>query len=226
MMFTVVLVTLSCGSTVDYEKKYPNMVANADPVSAGTVEVQFTRFLSSKPSKAEAEIIFYPRLNAVALEFRYELIRHRQFWDEEGRSQFIKALDLYKEDYAARNLIDKYRKTRAIYGKVPARVEWEAFKYTKTRVAYPTIEIGYRFLDRMPFFTTLMRPAKVEADATDSSERGESSQISMFFTRAQADELIKFFDQDFLMGLLGITNNPQFSDQNEKADVDPYREME
>ena len=225
LIFTAIWCTLSC-TTVDYAKKYPNMVANADPVSAGTVEIQLTKFLSSQLTKVEAEVIFYPRLNAVALEFRYELIRHRQFWDEDSRKQFAHALELYKEDYAARNLIDRYRKTRAIYGKVQGRVEWEAFKYTKTRTAYPVIELGYRFRDKMPFFTTLMRPAKVEATNGDSSDRGDSSQISMFFTRAQADELVKLFDQDYLMGLLGGIHTPQLDEQGKEIDVDPYREME
>ena len=225
LALSAVFCGLSCG-TVDYAKKYPNMVANADPVSAGTTEIQLTKFLSSKLAKVDAEVIFYPRLNAVALEFRYELIRHRQFWDEEGRKQFAKALELYKQDYAARTLVDKYRRTRAVYGKAQGRVEWEAFKYTKTRVAHPTIEIGYRFMNKMPFFATLMRPAKVEADASDSSNQGESAQISMFFTRAQADELVKLFDQDYLMGLLGITTSPQSGEQEKEADVDPYHEMQ
>jgi len=220
-----VFATLSCG-TVDYAKKYPHMVANADPVSAGIVEIQITRFLSTQLVKVEAEAIFYPRLNAVALEFRYELIRHRQFWDQESREQFAKSLELYKADYAARNLVDKYRKTRSVYGKVQGRVEWEAFKYTKTRVAYPVIELGYRFKNNMPFFTTLMRSAKVEADPSDSSNQGESSQISMFFTRAQADELVKIFDQNYLLGLLGITTSPQSGGQDEEIDVDPYHEIQ
>jgi len=225
LAITAVLCTLSCG-TVDYAKKYPNMVANADPVSAGTIEVQFTRFFSSKVTREEVEVVFYPRLNAVALEFRYELIRHRQFWDAESRKLFTQALELYKEDYDAHNLIDRYRKTRAVYGKVKGKVEWEAFKYTKTRVAYPIIELGYRFRENRPFFTTLMRSTREEADNGDNSPRGESSQISMFFTRAQADELANLFEQDYLMGLLGITNSPQSGGEEEKIDVDPYREME
>ena len=225
LALTTLLCALSCG-TVDYAKKYPHMVANADPVSAGTIEVQFSRFLSSRVAKAEVEVIFYPRLNAVALSFRHELVRHRQFWDEEGRRQFAESLERYKEDYAERNLIDRYRKTRATYGKVRGKVEWEAFKYTKTRVAFPVIEIGYRFMEKMPFFTVFMRSAREEADAADSSTRGESSQISMFFTRAQADELVKLFDQDYLMGLLGTTTSPPSGEDEEKIDVDPYREME
>jgi len=225
LTLTVVFFTFSC-STVDYAKKYPNMVANADPVSAGTVEVQLNKFMSSKLTKVETEVIFYPRLNAVALEFRHELIRHRQFWDLEGRKQFSEALEQYKADYAERKLIDRYRKTRSIYGRTQVRVEFEAFKYTKTRVAYPYVEIGYRFRDKMPFFATLMRSAKVEADASDSSAQGESSQISMFFTRAQADELVKLFDQGYLMGLLGAIDNPQSGEQNGEIDLDPYHEMQ
>ena len=225
LTLAAVLCALSCG-TVDYTKKYPHMVANADPVSAGTIEAQFSRFLSAKVAKAEVEVIFYPRLNAVALEFKYELIRHRQFWDEDSRKQFAQALELYKADYEARNLFDKYRKTRAIYGKVKGRVEWEAFKYTKTRVAYPVIELGYRFREEMPFFTTLMRSAREEADNGDNSSLGESSQINMFFTRAQADELVKLFDQDYLMGLLGMTTSPQSGEQDDAPDLDPYHEME
>jgi len=228
----------SCGG-VDYARKYPQMVANADPVSAGAIDVQLTKFMSSKLTKVQAEVIFYPRLNAVALEFRYELIRHRQFWDLESRKQFADALERYKADYADRKLdINKpYGKTRAAYGKAQVRVEWEAFKYTKTRVAHPSVEIGYRFrnakasetdaaIRKMPFFTTLMRPAKVEADATDSSPGGDSAQISMYYTRAQAEELVKLFDQEYLMGLLGLTGSPQPEEPGEGIDLDPYYEMQ
>jgi len=225
VMFTAIFCTLSCGS-YDYSRKYPNMVANHDPISAGTVEIQLNKFMTSKLTKIEAEAIFYPRYNSVALEFRYELIRYRQFWDLEGRKQFAQALELYKADYEARTLIDKYRKTRKIYGRVPAKVEWEAFKYTKTRVAYPYIELGYRFKEKMPFFTTLMQSAKEEIDVSDNSSRGSSSQISMYFTRAQADELVKLFDQEFLMGLLGLKNDPEAGPYEEPIDVDPYTEYD
>jgi len=227
LIFAAFFLTFSC-ETVDYAKKYPNMVANADPVSAGTFEVQFDRFLSSKVKKNEVEVIFYPRLNAVALEFRYELIQHRQFWDMEGRSKFAQAVELYKADYEARNLVDKYRKTRAAYGKVPVKVEWEAFKYNKTRFAYPTVEMGYCFKEGMPFFTTLMRSAREELEYEDNSQRTDSSQISIYFTRTQADELVKLFDQEFLMRLLDTTHSPQSGEQDEETETEPepYREYD
>jgi hypothetical protein len=232
---------VSCG-TVDYAKRYPKMVANADPVSAGTIELQFDRLLSSMVNKVDVEVIFYPRLNEVALEFKYEFITYRQFWDEAGRRQFASALELYKMDYAGRNLVNRHRRTRSIYGKVKGRAEWETFKYAKTYVSYPTIELGYRFktvpqempktgsvisdffarptaAGEAPFFTTFMRSARAE----DETNTIESSQISIYFTRSQAEELVGIFDQDFLMGLL---NKPVGSNAEDQIPTDPYNEWE
>ena len=217
------LLMFSCG-TVDYAKKYPNMVANADPVSAGVIEAQLERFFSSKLKKTDVDVIFHPRLNAVSLEFKYELISYRQFWDAAGRQQFAVALELYKADYEARNLVDRYRKTRAVYGKAKGKVEWEAFKYTTTHLAYPVVEFGYRFESDSPFFTTNMRRTKEETDPSMSSPNGESTQITMYFTRAQADELVRIFDQEFLMGLLDKADVPVSDEPAD--DSGPYRERE
>jgi hypothetical protein len=178
------------------------MVANVDPVSAGSVEIVFDRPFSSKLNKIEVEVVFHPRLNSVALDFRYELIRYRQFWDLPARLQFSAAVERYKEDYEARNLQTQYRKTRAVYGRTRGQVEWETFKFSKTYKAHPVIELGYRFREGSPFFTTLMRSAKEENPPGDSTTM-ESRQISMYFTRAHADELVRLFDQEYLMGLLG-----------------------
>jgi len=52
-----------------------------------------------------------------------------------------------------------------------------------------------------------MRSAKEEMDSGDNSTPMDSQQINMYLTRAQADELAKFFDQAWLMELLGAKNN-------------------
>ncbi|MCL1931487.1 MAG: hypothetical protein FWF55_06695 [Treponema sp.] len=223
LMLTVLLCTLSCG-TVDYEKKYPRMVANADPVPAGTVELQLNKILSPKLTKINAQVIFYPRFNAAVLEFRYEMIRYRLFWDLESRKLFVDALEQYKVDYAARNLSNRYRKTRAIYGKTNIRLEWELTAYTKTRVAYPVIEIGYRFRDKLPYLSILLQSALEDPDETDDSRPSESAQYNIYFIRAQADELVQLFDQNYLMSLLGGIHSPQ--EYDEEAPVDPYYETE
>ena len=201
----IVVSSISCNS-VDPSVKYPNMAADADPVSAGTFTVQFDHFFSSQLNSVAADVIFYPRLNSAALIFRYQAVTYRQFWDENGRRCFIEALEQFKTDYTGRNLTNKYHQTRAIYGKINGRLEWETFKLTKTRISSPVIEIGYRFRrvndNDMSFFTILMRSAKEQADSGDSSDLTDSRQICMYFTRAQAEELVKLFDQSYLLTLV------------------------
>jgi hypothetical protein len=209
---------LSCVS-VDPSQKYPNMVADMGPVSAGTIKAEFDRMFSSRLNTVDVEVIFYPRENAAALEFRYELTRYRQFWDEQARGQFIEALGRYKEDYEARNLLTKYSKSRAIYGRVKGRAEWETFKFTATHRSSPIIELGYRFRGELPFFAILQRSAKEESGP--SGDNFESRQINTYFTRAQAEKLAAIFDQSYLMGLLGNTATPE----SPAPAMDNYREF-
>ena len=200
MLGAAVFLLVSCG-TVNTARKYPHMAADLDPFSAGTIETQLERTSPSYFNKIPVEVIFYPRLNAVALEYIYESITYRQFWDLEGRQQFTRALENYKADFAARNLIDKYRRTRSVYGKAKVRTEWEISQFAITRYAYSNAELGYRFKMESPFFVTLTRSAKEDKSAGNSSTRSESPQFSLYFTRGQADDLAKLFDQAYLMEL-------------------------
>jgi len=197
----LILLLLSCGS-VDLSKKYPNMIANVDPFPVGAVEAQFDRFFSSKVNKTEVQAVFYPRLNAVSLEFRYQLLKYRQFWDESARKQFAASLELYKRDFEDGKLINNHRKTRAVYGTVKGRLEWEMSRLTKTRISNPTIEIGYRFKENSAFFATIMRSAKEVIGDEDSTDPIDSQQVNMYLTRAQADEIAMLFDQARLIELL------------------------
>jgi hypothetical protein len=206
---------------MDLSKKYPNMVADADPFSIGPAEVEFDRFFSQKVNRVEVEAYFHPRLNAVSLEFKFELLKYRQFWDGPARKQFAAALELYRKDFDEKKLIDKYRRTRAVYGKVKARVEWEAFKYAKTRVSNPMIELGYRFKEKTPFFATFMRSAKEIVTEEDTSSAMDSQYIYMYFTRAQADQMAMLFDQDRLMELLKEKTSEIF-DKSAEEDKDAY----
>ena len=197
----LILLLLSCGS-VDLSQKYPNMIANVDPFPVGAVEAQFDRFFSSKVNKTEVQAVFYPRLNAVSLEFRYQLLKYRQFWDESARKQFAASLELYKRDFEDGKLINNHRKTRAVYGTVKGRLEWEMSRLTKTRISNPTIEIGYRFKENSAFFATIMRSAKEVIGDEDSTDPIDSQQVNMYLTRAQADEIAMLFDQARLIELL------------------------
>jgi len=199
------------------------MIANMDPFSVGSVEVQFDRFLSRRVNRVVVETVFHPRLNSVSLEFKYELLTYRQFWDEAARKQFAASLELYKRDFEDSKLIDNYRKTRAVYGNTRGRLEWETTKYTKTRVSNPTIDIGYRFRENTPFFTTLMRSAREIMGEGDSAPPVDSQAINMYFTRAQASDLVEIFDQARLVELIGKKTTPA-TDEPAATESPPYRE--
>ena len=208
------------------------MVANVDPFSLGTVQAYFDQTFSSAPKVADVEVIFYPRLNAAALQFKYEFVTYRQFWNEANRRQFIGAFERYKTDFAEKNLINRARKTRAIYGKVNGQLEWESFRIARTRTSYPSIEVGYRFKRKprtdakmenqeSPFFSTLMRAA--QETETTGDDPTKSQQISMYFTLAQAEELVALFDQAHILALIQeFQTGPA---KQEATSSDEYYEM-
>jgi len=184
------------------------MVADADPIHLGSVYAAFDRIIGGGVNTANVEVFFHPRRNAVALEFRREFVTYRQFWDETARRQFIAGLERYNADFEARALVNRPRQTRSVYGRVSARLEWQTMRFTVLHVAYPTIDIGYRFRENAPFFATLMRSARSAEEMGGGSGQTESRQMFMYFTRDWAADLAAMFDQSFLMGLPELRDVP------------------
>jgi len=197
-----VLVALfsSCGS-LRFAANNPNMIADIAPFSIGSVNVSLEQAFSSKLKEVDVDVVFYPRKNEVALEFRHNLITNRQYWSEAARQQFRAALNSYNEDFDNKRLITDYRKSRASYGKNAIRFEWETFKYSTRYRSSPSIDLGYRFRDNAVYFTVLQRSAQEETSA--SGRKSDSPQYSIYFTRAQAEDLAKLFDQAYLLESVG-----------------------
>jgi hypothetical protein len=207
VVFSVAMwvVLLSSCITVDPKKLYPDMIADMDPVTVGTIEVEFDRAFSSRLNKIEIEAVFYPRYNTVALNFPYQLTNYRQFWPQDGRELFVKAVESYKADYAARNLGRKFSKTRRAYGKFKGKLEWFFTKRSEINTSSPVIDLGYSFRGEKgketPFFTVSQNSAKEESLQGDGG-RLDSVPIYMYFTREQADSLVRIFDQNNLLNFV------------------------
>ena len=197
LALTAAILYISCG-TVDLAKKYPNMVADIDPYQIGSVSASFDRFMFPHIRENNIDVFFYPRENMVVLDFRYELLHYRQFWDEPGRQRFTEALSRYKEDLANQNMLTRYNRTRDIYGRFKGRTEWEFFKYTATYFSLPVMELGYRFREDVPYFAILQNSARDESGINNKS-RQESVEISIYFSGAQAEALASLFDREFLL---------------------------
>jgi RNA recognition motif-containing protein len=194
------LLYFSCSHTEPVSEK-SKMIADIDPFSLGSVSASLDQALSSRLKETTVEVIFYPRQNEVALEFRHETLQFWQFWNETARQNFIESLNQYKEDFANRKLITNYNKSRAIYGKVKGRVEWKVFNFSATYRASPYFELGYRLIEKTPYFITYQNTAKEESGR--NKDITESRRFPMYFTRAQGEALAKLFDQDFLLESVG-----------------------
>jgi hypothetical protein len=203
----------------DYRRVlYPEMLADIDPIPAGTIEAEFDNFFGTKISKKRVETFFDPRTNRLYLQFRYQSVLYRQFWDPPGREAFKKALNSYKVDYAGRNLTLKASKALKAYGTIKSFTEWGtlATDLNEKSQAYPLVNLGYAFKDSSPYFTITQNSADDIVFVADNVHF-ESLYIQMFYTRAQADALAALFDEDYLLGLLdnhgGIENpNPEIED--------------
>jgi hypothetical protein len=201
----------------------PNFLADMDPLSIGSVSMQFDKFLSSSLEKKDAEVWLDPRTDSVYIQFRYQAVTFKQFWDKSNRLQFITALEKYKKDYEAKNLNLKGSRAGRAYGILDGRTQWKLIDgsliSSENSESRPKIGLGYQFKQNSPYFT--VQQAAAENLLGTSDEQRESLALSVYFTRAQAEELAKLFDQQYLLSLLG--RRPAPADPAPAQDTD-YRE--
>jgi hypothetical protein len=174
------------------------MAADIEPFSIGSASAFLDQSFSSQVKEAAVEVVFHPRTNEVTLEIPQGVGLYRQFWNKEGRQLFIDALNWYNEDFDNRNLVASYNRSRAMYGNFKGRFEWKTLRFSPTYRASPVFELGYRFRDNTPYFSVYLKSADEESGANTSGVT-ESPPFAVYFTRSQAAEIAKLFDQAFLL---------------------------
>jgi hypothetical protein len=181
-----------------------------DPVSAGIIDAEFSRPLSSAVDKRDVNLYFCPRDNNVYLEFRHQGMTFRQYWSSSNRAAFREALEKYKAGYESRSLIDRANRTQRAYGTLQGLIQWgfapqiKSFGLALGSQGRPHYDLGYAFKRdgsgrEAPYFTVFQEQA---VNVLAASEPGQSLYLYVHFTRAQADELVRLFNQDYLLSLL------------------------
>ncbi|MDR2797472.1 MAG: hypothetical protein LBB80_03940 [Treponema sp.] len=211
-----VLFVVSC---VSQAPKNRTMIADVDPIPLGSVGIAFDQLFSAALDTKDVPVQFNPRDDTVSLEFRYQTVIYRQYWDRTGREQFIAAVQQYHADFEARNLSTKASKSRTAYGSVNARAEWGQFAFSVNACSYPRMDLGYRFKGNSPYFIVVQREARdtVMPSADDSRM---SLQITAYFTRSMADKVAAFFDPAYLERILEAQGIPV--ETEEEPVSDPY----
>jgi hypothetical protein len=203
---------------------HPSFIADLDPVSVGAISGQFQKLLSSSLEKKDINVYFMPRTDEVYLEFKYQTLTFRQYWEKADRLKFVTALERYKKDYAARSLKLKGARARRVYGNFDGKTEWGQVNtsFLMNSRAFPRMEMGYQFKKESPYFTVYMQAAPDVLGLGDGFER-DSLDVMLYLTRAQGDELVALFDQQYLLSFLGPRVSPDY--YVPEADEE-YRETE
>jgi hypothetical protein len=196
LIFFVLFSLLSCKST---PKEI--LIADMDPLEAGIVDGGVMAYFPTRIKQIPLTLSFDPRSNTVYMQFSYQTVTYRQYWDPPSRVRFISAVERYHADYEARNLPErKHRRSRRAYDVLDGLTEWGAFKFMINARSRPKVYLGYTFRENSPYFLITQMSAKNERSTTDDEQN--SLQIELYFTRAMAADLARLFDQDHLASLV------------------------
>jgi hypothetical protein len=192
LLFGAFVLLASCSSA-----PRPYEIADLDPVRLGAVESGFSDLLG-KIQQRTVEIYFDPRKNSVYLDFRYETVKNRQHWSLESRQKYMAALSRYEDDFTGKKLdrSASTARTRRVYGKIKSTAEWGQFALNyRTDI---DLSAGYIIKGTKGYFT-ISQPSGADIETANSDEPRSSQNITMYLSRAQAAEIAKYFDQEFLM---------------------------
>ena len=212
-----VLALISCQST-EKKKKADEFTVHWDsprfPIGEVELQVNTTLGIGGKLKKMTVPVFYFPQEDAVVLRFRPEFTTFQQCWSGIGRINYIEALKKYNEDYDARLLDIKNRKSSRKYGMVQGYLIWQQFQYTIRARGNMNMELGYAFVDRAPYFLVNQLSSEyIDAISRDSNRT--SPVVPLYFTRAQAADLAVLFDREFLDGLSKSGHIP-----NVRTDID------
>jgi len=169
---------------------------------AGEIKTQIRRtFPLTGIRMIDVMVYYFPYDDAVCLQYRSDFFTHHQFWSRSGRDAFFKALEKYNEDYSARNLDEKNRTSTKQYGVVEGYLYWQMYAITRRVSANMDVELGYAFNDQSPYFAITQNQTTYVDEVSEENDL-DSQKITMYFTRAQAQELAKLFNQDYLRTLV------------------------
>jgi len=224
-ILSVVVLTLTLGMCNTTPKQVDDrfIVDMSSPqIPVGEFETQIDRtFPLSGLKKIVVTVSYYPFDDAVCLRYRSDFFTYYQFWSHSGREVFLKALETYNADYAKRDLDMRARGTKSKYGTVEGYLSWQMQSFTRRVSANMNIDMGYAFNDRSPFYAVTQKHTTYE-DPISEENNMASQEITMYFTRAQAQEVAAIFDQEVLLALVPPELRGRSNRVNPNIDYDDY----
>lgn len=161
--------------------------------------------------------IYKPHTDMAGFYVLYDTSSYAFFLAKAERNALIRAVDRYFEDFEARRLEKKAKKTERAYGSVVAYEEFGINARMLSNRSKPTVYFGYKFIGKSPYFCIFVPPT--ENLSKDKGENHADTVIEQryYFTKAQARALADFLCDDSI--------DPRYEPENPvKSAVDEYEE--
>jgi hypothetical protein len=201
-IFVFILALAACSTKPKLDDGKFRVDLSSPQFPAGEIETQIDKpFRLTGPKKIAVAVSYFPFEDAVCLSYRSDFFAYRQFWSREGRETFLKSFEKYGADYADRNLDAGNKTSKKSYGAAEGVLAWQMLRFTRRVTAGMNMEFGYSFKERAPYYAVTQKMAFYE-DAISKENNMTSQEITMYFTRAQAQELAALFDQGHLFSLI------------------------
>ena len=181
-LYVCIFFLVSCTGSPGISKASLLNLDGKSQVSAGTVDMETDAF--GRKEDTPVSLFFYPAEGILAMNFLYEYVTFRQFWDENALAVLAGSLACFLADYEQGNL--KPGRARRAYGRVSLVVEWRSFDFSGLFRSCPYLDLGYSFRNGELYFLLLQREAE---ELNFSSHRLRSRRIAAFFSLSQARAL-------------------------------------
>ena len=139
--------------------------------------------------------------------------------DEYNRTQLEKAINQYINDFSNKKLNRKDTKSFKTYGKIEGRLDWGTIKASTPNYGYCTINLGYQFHGKSPYFTLTIFPTYNLHHDRDTRAQTDSIEVEIFLTKAQAKTLVSLYGQELVDMVL---NENKIETFEQLQDVDEY----
>lgn len=149
-----------------------------------------------------AEVILNPEINKAGVQVYFQSSFFNILFDEKNRALIADALEKYLEDFDNRKLEKgKYLKTRRAYVKNgKCSLEWGTVKIMMNAFGDTNFTVGYEFKKvnekNSPYFCIIIEKCKNKNDKAGTYKVEESVEMQLYFTKAQAKQLVKLLGRE------------------------------
>ncbi|MGN0740671.1 MAG: hypothetical protein ACI4LX_10925 [Treponema sp.] len=173
-----------------------------------------------------AEVILNPDTNMAGVQVYFQSSFFNILFDEKNRALIADALEKYLADFDNRKLEKgKYLKTRRAYVKNgKCSLEWGSVKIMMNAFGDTNFTVGYEFKKvnekNSPYFCIIIEKCKNKNDKAGTYKVEESVEMQLYFTKAQAKQLVKLLGRESINEQMGKYYSMQNgTDENNSTDA-------